>query len=173
MYILKIKDDERTLETSTIGSLLFIYAFIVWAARASNNLIVSIIVSAILVLASLFVRTLLLKFKFNRLLIIFVAALLVLIAVHSLPFFILILLPGFVIHTSYIKPVVEVYPEQVRIKKTFSNKLYEWQSFNNIILKDNLLTLDFKNNKVLQLEIEEGPMDENAFNDFCALHLIQ
>ena len=45
---------------------------------------------------------------------------------------------------------------------------YEWSSFANVILKDNLLTLDFKNNKLLQLDIAENEqvINEETFNSF-------
>jgi hypothetical protein len=48
-------------------------------------------------------------------------------------------------------------------------KRYTWQDFNNVVLKDNVLTLDFKNNKVFQKETidEDGEADEDEFNEFC------
>ena len=66
----------------------------------------------------------------------------------------------------------------------FVSKIYRWSDFNNIILKDGLLTLDFSNNKILQVEPDwnesiaisgimpwepgEGyPESEKEFNEFC------
>lgn len=50
-------------------------------------------------------------------------------------------------------------------------KVYRWDQFNNIILKDGLITLDFTNNRVLQREIEddedEDDADEDELNEFC------
>lgn len=48
-------------------------------------------------------------------------------------------------------------------------KKYNWGDFNNIILKDNILTLDFKNNRLFQKETidEESDCDEDEFNEFC------
>ena len=42
-----------------------------------------------------------------------------------------------------------------------------------MILKDDLLTIDFKNNKIIQQLIEktEHPVDEKEFNDFCSKQL--
>jgi hypothetical protein len=50
---------------------------------------------------------------------------------------------------------------------------YPWSAFNNIILKDNLLTLDFTNNRLLQRETEdeEGDAEEDEFNDYCRARL--
>ena len=51
-------------------------------------------------------------------------------------------------------------------------KRYTWSDFNNVVLKDNVLTLDFKNNKIFQKEAidEEGEADEDEFNEFCKQH---
>lgn len=50
---------------------------------------------------------------------------------------------------------------------TFFRKRYEWNAFSNVVLKDGLLTLDFKNNKMLQREIIKHDVNESEFNDFC------
>ncbi len=44
-----------------------------------------------------------------------------------------------------------------------------WTEFENIVLKDGLLTLDYKNNKLLQIYItQEGNAQyEKSFNQFC------
>ncbi|MEC5143767.1 hypothetical protein [Chitinophaga sp. 212800010-3] len=42
----------------------------------------------------------------------------------------------------------------------FSQKLVGWNELNNVILRNDLLTIDFKNNKVLQLEILDEPGKE-------------
>ena len=44
---------------------------------------------------------------------------------------------------------------------------YKWEQFSNVILKDNMLTLDYKNNKLLQAEIEPANISEEAFNIFA------
>jgi hypothetical protein len=48
---------------------------------------------------------------------------------------------------------------------------YDWTVFNNIVLKDGLLTLDFKNNRLLQKEVadddDEDDADEEEFNAYC------
>jgi hypothetical protein len=50
-------------------------------------------------------------------------------------------------------------------------KIYRWDQFNNIVLKDGIITLDFTNNRVLQREIEEDDeeddADEDELNEFC------
>jgi len=58
-------------------------------------------------------------------------------------------------------------PEKV-FKLNFPGKEFEWNVFNNVILKDNVLTLDFKNNKLIQAEIEKSQnINEQQFNSFA------
>ena len=48
---------------------------------------------------------------------------------------------------------------------------FDWTAFNNIVLRDGLLTLDFKNNRLMQKEVaddeDEDDADEEEFNTFC------
>jgi hypothetical protein len=53
-------------------------------------------------------------------------------------------------------------------------KRYAWNQFNNIVLKDGWITLDFVNNKVMQQEVvddEEDEADEDEFNLYCQQQL--
>jgi hypothetical protein len=78
--------------------------------------------------------------------------------------------------------------EAIVIRGLFSEK-YKWQQMNNVILKDGLLTLDFVNNRIMQVEpdwnasfvnkgIIPGQSDaryavtEREFNDFCRRQFI-
>jgi len=62
---------------------------------------------------------------------------------------------------------------QIMINSLFPKK-YQWKEFSNIMLKDDLLTLDFTNNRFLQREVEEdeeSEADEEEFNDYCRKQL--
>lgn len=54
---------------------------------------------------------------------------------------------------------------------------YDWSAFNNIILKDGLLTLDFIDNRLLQKEVaddeDEDDADEDEFNAYCRVRLAE
>lgn len=71
------------------------------------------------------------------------------------------------------------FPEEIGFNKsgitinTFFKKHYEWSLINNVVLKDGLLTIDYKNNKIFQKELEEDitPVLEKEFNEFCRLQL--
>ena len=52
---------------------------------------------------------------------------------------------------------------------SFPRKKIAWNEVSNLILKDNILTIDLKNNKLLQHTIDENEnedLDEQAFNTF-------
>ena len=53
--------------------------------------------------------------------------------------------------------------------KGWPDKKIQWDSISNVILKDGVLTIDFKNNKLLQATISDNwNIDEvKAFNQFC------
>jgi hypothetical protein len=42
-------------------------------------------------------------------------------------------------------------------KMNFPQAEYSWNMFSNVLLRDNILTLDFNNNKLIQAEIVQGP----------------
>ncbi len=58
-------------------------------------------------------------------------------------------------------------------KLNFPRTSYTWDQFTNVMIKDRILTLDLKNNKLMQVEIEQEQFDEIAFNEFARqqLHL--
>jgi hypothetical protein len=53
-------------------------------------------------------------------------------------------------------------------------KKYDWSAIDNVILKDELLTIDFKNNTLFQKEIDSGDNEatEEEFNGWCARLLL-
>ncbi len=54
-------------------------------------------------------------------------------------------------------------------------KKWLWNSFQSVILKDGLLTLDFRNNKLIQKEVlddDEPDALEDEFNDYCRSKLV-
>jgi len=54
---------------------------------------------------------------------------------------------------------------------TLLRQRHDWSAFNNVLLKDGLLTLDFSNNRLLQKEVaddeDEDDADEEEFNAYC------
>lgn len=54
---------------------------------------------------------------------------------------------------------------------TLIRRQLAWSALNNVILKNGLLTLDFKNNRLLQREVaddeDDDDVDEEEFNAYC------
>ncbi len=59
--------------------------------------------------------------------------------------------------------------EEGIIINSFPKKNFNWADFVNVLIKENMLTIDFKNNRILQKETEsEVPAElEKEFNEFC------
>ena len=57
---------------------------------------------------------------------------------------------------------------------TFPVREIKWFELNNVLLKDGILTIDFRNDKLIQSEInaeESDVEDETQFNMFCQQQL--
>ncbi|MDE3248790.1 MAG: hypothetical protein KGO82_09035 [Bacteroidota bacterium] len=67
------------------------------------------------------------------------------------------------------KPLEVGFTDQEVLINSFIRRRYTWKDFNNIVLKDDLLTLDFTNNRLFQRETvdEEGDAEEDEFNAYC------
>lgn len=71
------------------------------------------------------------------------------------------------------------FPEEIGVDKsgiTFNSlpkKHHSWNELANLILKDNIITIDYKNNKIYQKEIESEVSDdiEKEFNHYCSQQL--
>ena len=63
------------------------------------------------------------------------------------------------------KLTVLFYDDRI-VYPSFPKRTIEWKELSNVILKDGILTIDLKNNKVYQNEIT-SPASEMDFNEFC------
>lgn len=61
--------------------------------------------------------------------------------------------------------VLHVSAEGLRLEGFPSQKI-AWQELNNLVLRDGLLTIDFRSNRLMQQEVDGG-VEEQAFNAFC------
>jgi len=78
-----------------------------------------------------------------------------------------------ILHTAALqKPIVSINESRV-LYPSFPKKKIDWQELSNLILKDGLLTIDLKNNKIIQQQIADisSTIDEKEFNDFCRQQL--
>ena len=81
------------------------------------------------------------------------------------------LIMGFLYKLS-LQRIKFVFTREKVEKVNFPKKELAWNEFNNVILKDHILTLDFKNNKLIQAEIEKSlEINEVIFNSFAKAQL--
>ncbi|MEP6926410.1 MAG: hypothetical protein ABI834_02185 [Ginsengibacter sp.] len=78
---------------------------------------------------------------------------------------------GILYHLS-LQKLQFVFNEHFVKKINFPQKQYEWEMLSNVMLRDNILTIDFKNNKLIQLEIESN-LSEVNFNQFAQQQLFK
>ena len=65
------------------------------------------------------------------------------------------------------KLMVQVSAECVIIP-SFFKRIVQWNELNNVILKDGIITIDYKNDRLFQAAIKEDEaIDETKFNSFC------
>ena len=84
---------------------------------------------------------------------------------------ILVIVIGILAGVTNIDRPVTVFADGVKYP-AWPVKEFEWKDINNIILKDGMLTIDLKNNRIFQNLIEEGvSVDEKEFNEFCRQQL--
>jgi hypothetical protein len=82
--------------------------------------------------------------------------------------FVLILL--YVLSKRNLKVDVDV--EKI-LYPSFPVKVIKWNDLNSLVLKDGLLTIDFKNNKLIQQIVDKKSdvINEKEFNEFCRQQL--
>ena len=170
MYTFNIKDNSPNIDVLVTRCLLALASIASLLYQSNQYFIINVLSAVILFIAAIFVNTLLIKYKVDNRILLIVAAILLFIATHAIIFCAILIVYGLIVKKLYKEPVVNVNTEGVIFKKMFTNPVHAWDEFNNIILKDNLLTLDFKNNKLLQLTIIENEtmVDEGSFNHFCS-----
>ena len=168
MYTFSIKDNSPDINVAVTTSLLALAAVTSLLYQNNQFYFINIAAAIILIIAAVFIKRLLKKLQFNATLLLSLAAVILFVATRSIPFAAILMLYGLLVKKIYKNPLVTVNTKGISITKMLGNPIHEWSEFNNIILKDSLLTLDFKNNKLLQLNIRENNVDENCFNIFCS-----
>ena len=83
------------------------------------------------------------------------------------------LLMGILYHFSLQK--LKFVFNNIFIKKTnFPPLEYQWNQVSNVMLRDGILTLDFNNNKLIQIEVNnETNISEVEFNEFAQQQIIK
>jgi hypothetical protein len=72
----------------------------------------------------------------------------------------------FITWFTYQKTIINFSSEIILLKTGFVKRQVEWDALSNVVLKDNILTLDFKNDKLIQEEVEGEVVNEESFMAF-------
>lgn len=69
-------------------------------------------------------------------------------------------------------PVLHISANGIKLS-ILGKRFLKWEQLHNLVLKDGLVTIDLKNNKLIQQYLDESsmPVNEKEFNDFCKKQL--
>ncbi len=73
----------------------------------------------------------------------------------------------FLLYGVSMQKIIFTFSENNIKVKRVPFKTYEWNTLQNVVLKDGILTLDFKNNTLAQHTVEKSDVNENEFNQFA------
>jgi len=76
----------------------------------------------------------------------------------------------FLLYTISTQNIIYDFDSSLIRQKNFPWKKYQWNELNNVIVKDGLLTIDLKSDKLIQGEINDE-INEEEFNEFAAKQL--
>jgi hypothetical protein len=175
IVVLKKKHEKTASLIGLLSALIFILLLIVKTVSDPHDLIFMLLV--IFCFAGLLVYDLL-QFRKKKKTEMMLTYLVAIAAVFFLPFpgkiaYLLIAFSGYL----STRPEEIGFSEDRIVFKSFFSKTISWSSLNNALIKDGILTLDYKNNKLFQAETdddeenEEYEVSEEEFNAFCAQQL--
>lgn len=172
-FELTLKTNRSEIEIVTTRILLAVAAVASFVYAAKENYYVSVGLGIVLILLSFYLKTCLNRFRVNRLVLLFVASVFTYIATGSIAFAVVLMAHGLLFEMLKKKVWVQIDAEAVTVHYTIFNKVHQWTSIQNLILKDDILTIDFNNDRLLQSEIiQSSPaVNEQIFNTFCSAQL--
>ena len=173
MYTFIIKEEGPDLGLIITRSLVALAAIASLFFQSGTHFFVNILAALILFIVAIFINVLLVKVKGNKMGLLLFSAILLFIATHSITFPVILLVYGYLAKFLKKQSIIEITQNGVAVKKLLSNTTFNWADFSNVVYKDNLLTLDFKNNKLIQVAVDgkQTAIDEQVFSEFC-LHCI-
>ena len=169
MFTFVLKENKTGLEILMTRILLAIAGIVVLFYANEINYTIKITAAVTLLLGSYFVQVIATKLKITRFAVLLTATGVLWIGTHSFIFAGILFCYAVLLTFLQKKPEVIIDKDNIVLKKLFKNDAFEWTDFNNIILKDGLLTLDFTDNKLLQLMIDDHKttVHGDLFNSFC------
>ncbi len=170
MYTLKIKENRPQLEITLFRALLALAALASLVLKTNSNYLINVVAALLLFLLAVSIDFFLVKKGIKKYLLLLVASAIILVSTHSPIYALIFLLVGLLASNINHSSQVDISTELIQVKKGIFSKTYYWYQFSNVILKDELITLDFTNNRLIQLMIDGrvAQINEVEFNDFCS-----
>ena len=175
-YVVTLKR-ENARKTDTVSFLLLLFSFLIFSYTIYSRGFSFFLCAAMLILLIGLLINLFLSLKTKDLHFrnwLFVAGLLWL----GMPFLQWLFLPFvfFALLEAQTKYPLEIgfYSEGIVINSLFKKKI-SWAAMESVILKDGLLTLDYKDNTLMQKEVlddDDPEANEDEFNDYCHSKLV-
>ncbi|MFZ4057527.1 MAG: hypothetical protein ACOYKE_05285 [Ferruginibacter sp.] len=128
----------------------------------------------LLIVLSLFTEMIMAKFKIKFYGILIIAALLLFCCTLSFAIPIVLLVIGAIVLKLFTAPIITINTTAIVIQQKFSKSVIQWNELSNVLLKDGLLTIDFNNNTLFQVAVENqeaANFDSAIFNAFCKTQL--
>ena len=78
-----------------------------------------------------------------------------------------------ILFTIFVRRLLVIVSKDYILYPSVVAKKIKWDMLNNVMIKDNLLTIDFKNNKLIQQPVDDFGygINEKEFNEFCSQQL--
>jgi hypothetical protein len=170
MYTFHIKETRNKIDAAITRALLALAGVAALVVTKNSNYWINIVAAAILFLAAIFIEILLEKLTFKKKLFLPIACIVLFIATGSILFAFILFLVGILASFFTTSYHIHFTLDHVSIENGLFRSSYQWNEFSNILVKDELITLDFKNNRLLQLmlDVAISPVNEIEFNDFCS-----
>lgn len=93
----------------------------------------------------------------------------------NMQFYWLAIIPAifYILNGASTNQKVVIFSDEQILYPSFPVKKLEWKALSNVVLKDGLLTIDSKNNHIIQQKILErtSAVEEIEFNEFCKKNL--
>jgi len=170
-YSFRIKANPAEIILPVLRSLLFLGAILVLLTGNEKEGYLYWIPAILLLTGSLLAGRLLLMYRLHPLLVAGAASMILFAGTGNILAPLVLAGLTLVLQFRYRAPTIEMTETGIRIRKTFYTRQYSWEMFSNVLLRDQLLTLDFRNNRLLQLEIDGEAPNQTAFNLFCGEQL--
>lgn len=174
MYIFYPVNNNKANVDLAVTRAIYVVAAAGAFARYADYGWVALLVTIFLIVISIYVNAIkaILKLPVVMMLVIAISFLCI---VTQTPYFALVLLLHWVLVKFLSKePKYQIDEFGIKITNLFTEKIFSWAAVQNVIFKDGLLTVDFKNNRIFQHAVlsKDIDLDENTFNQFCTQKLL-